>query len=519
MRLGAGSGGSRPESLERSCPQYKIISLASQVACALALFGVPAAARGDGLWWVHSPPDLSLALDAASGALLALNTSAGLRLDLAGSDATLGDTTATPQVINASIAACGAEGTGACVSRWLRVVAQRSNASCCDVYELRAVTRFLPTASAAPGRLPSSVEWRLDVTSAAPLPFRTTVTHLLNASAAAAANASDVRFWAPRGGNATAGAPWEDALRMTTAASRPETGIRTQYGSNMLFDDVEGREVAPVPAAVLAYASARAGVGLVAALDDPVFGASVDVAASGAAIRHYYNRQGEGRTVSLGVHLVPIAGGADWRPLFLWCRGAMPRFFLSSTLLAAAAAGAATGAKPAAAPLPPPLSQRAPPPPPPPPQVTTGLGLYSCANIEDMNLTQLRQSGATHNWDAHFQWPYIGMYLPPILPPNASWASNLGPGEEPNCGAGWRHGQLVNYSMIRDANVRSMAAGITTLTYFNMVEYGENFACPLPPPVSPPPPNDWLNSSLFAADHMPDSPMPGCPNTGVAKWR
>ena len=62
------------------------------------------------------------------------------------------------------------------------------------------------------------------------------------------------------------------------------------------------------------------------------------------------------------------------------------------------------------------------------------------------------------------------MYLPPISPPEASWASNLGDGEEGDCGAGWRHGQLVNASLIKQMYRDASAAGITTLTYFNLVE-------------------------------------------------
>ena len=474
-------------------------------ALAALLLPLAALARAQPLW-VHSR-DISVSLDASSFELLALNTSSGLALDVAGSAATLGDTAAAPLLLNASAAACGGGGGGGgggvCVTRWLRVLAQHSNASCCELYDVRAVTSFLPVeAAAAAQSLPSAIAWRLDVTSGAPLAWRTTIAHSLDTSAAARSNASDVRFWTPRGGNVSSAAAWEDVLRMSDAAGAPQ-GLRTQYGVNMLFDDTAGREVSPLPAAALAFASAGAGVGLVQALDDRVFGLATDVSAGGAALKRYYNRLGQGRTVSLTAYLVPIAGGADWRPLLLWARGAMPRFFLSATLLASAA-GAGEGAAP-------PAEGRAAAPLPVPAVVKTGLGLYSCANAEDMNLTELRASGATHNWDAHFEWPYIGMYLPP---PDVTWASNLGSGEEGNCGAGWTHGQLVNTTIMRSIYANAFAAGITTLTYFNLVEFGENFACPLPAPINPPPDDDWRDSSQFVADHMPQSPWPGCPNTG-----
>lgn len=453
----------------------------------------------DALVWVHSA-NLSASLDANSGMLFSLNTSSGLSLDARGSDILIGDTSATPTLLNVTVAQCGSNDDGVCVSKWLRVIAQRSNASCCQPYDVLVMMSLLPVQAQTP-YLPSSLAWKIDLTSAALLPWRTSIAHALNVTTVAGANISDVRMWAPRGGATTDNAAWEDTLRMTDATHAP---LRTQYGSNFLLDDLVGREISSVPAAVLAYASERAGLGLIAALDDALFGVATDVSATGAAITKRYNRLGAGHTVSFTSFLVPLVG-ADWRPLFAWARGAMPRYFLASSLIAAPMQMAAT--------------QKAPPqmqlPPAPPSYIKTGLGLYSCANIQDMNMTQITAAGATHNWDAKFEWPYIGMYLPLGLdPPNSNWASNLGSGEEPNCGDGWRHGQDVNTSFMASVYADAAAKGITTLTYFNLVEYGEDFSCPLPPPSSPIPVNDWMNSSHYAADHMPHSPWPGCPNTG-----
>jgi hypothetical protein len=132
-----------------------------------------------------------------------------------------------------------------------------------------------------------------------------------------------------------------------------------------------------------------------------------------------------------------------------------------------------------------------------------------------MNLPQVRDaSGATLNWDAHFYWPYIGLYLPPIQPAGASWASNVGSGEEGVCGPGWRHGANASYAGIAAQYAASAAAGLTTLSYFNLNEWGEDIACQLPPPQAPPPPNDWRNSTQFLANHMPNALLPGCPGTG-----
>jgi hypothetical protein len=448
------------------------------------------------IFWIHSS-NISLSLDSNTGEMVSLNTSSGLILDASGSMSFLGDTSSDPILLNVSINTCGTTNEGVCVSRWLRVVAQHSNASCCESYDLLAVTSFFPY-SIPQTNLPSSISWRLDITSSSLLPWRTKISHILNVTGPTGSS-----FWTPRGGNSSIG--WQDVLRMANSNTRP-SGFYTQFGINMLFDDnPTSREVSSVPAAVLSFDSAQAGIGLIQSLDDHIFGLAIDVLPNFIALNKYYNRLGQGRTISLTTFLVPLVG-IDWRPLFLWARGAMPRFFLSSTLLADATRVNNKNQQKDKTQISTPIMDI-------PKVVKTGLGMYTCANIEDVNLTEIRLSGATHNWDAHFEWPYIGMYLPPITPFDANWTSNLGSGEEPNCGS-WSHGQQVNISMINSIYKNAANEGITTLTYFNVVEYGENFACPLPLPISPPPVNDWINSSQFAANHMPNSPWPGCPNTG-----
>ena len=427
--------------------------------------------------------------------MLSLNSSSGLVLDSIGSMTTLGDTPSLPVILNVTVNSCG-NSNGICVEKWLNVIAQHSNATCCESYDVFAVTSFIPTLPPSPG-LPSSIAWNFEITSSSPLAWRTTIAHILNVSTTP--NSGNFKFWTPRGGNSSLG--WEDTLRLADNQSQPR-GYHTQYGINMLFDNnPAGREISSVPAAVLASDSTQSGIGLMQALDDHIFGLSIDVSPDLIALNKYYNRLGQGRSVSLTTMIVPISG-LDWRPLFLWSRAAFPRFFLSSTLLADAVNKKDSLRSPTA------------PPADIPAVVKTGLGMYTCANIEDMNVTEIRLYGATHNWDAKFEWPYIGMYLPPITPPEANWTSNLGSGEEPNCGNGWSHGQQVNKSMINSIYANAALGGITSLTYFNVNEYGQNFACPLPQPLSPPPDNDWLNSSQFAADHMPNSTWPGCPNTG-----
>ena len=141
-------------------------------------------------------------------------------------------------------------------------------------------------------------------------------------------------------------------------------------------------------------------------------------------------------------------------------------------------------------------------------------GLYTCANAADVNISELRAAGATHIWDAHFNWPYIGMPLPPVVPAGSSWPSNTGSGEEADCGPSFRHGQATSAAQIGAESLAAAALGLTVLQYFNLFEFGENISsCALPAPLANQT-NDWRVALQFLADAMPDSTIPGCPGTG-----
>lgn len=489
--------------------------------CALLLLAPARSA----LLWVHSP-DISVCIDSTTGQLSSLNTSWGFATppDFAGS--ILAGQDLRPAVSAVSASPCSHNGFPAvCINSTFKVLGERSDASCCQSYDVSVQQAVWPLAG-LPGPVPSALGWRVSFFSAAPQPWRT----LLQARLAfGEAGAGDALYWAPQGGrdDENEALAWRDTLAPLRAGAAADLDDM-QYGNDFLCSP-QARpacmgQLLPVPLALHASAAQGAGVGLVAALDDAIFGLRLSVNASALSFTRQFNRlaSAQAGAVTMTHFLVPTPG-TDWRPLFAWGRAAFPRFFLAPSLLASTpalgftathatprdlaelarwAAGAAAGAAP-----PPPLL--------PPPSLAHGLGIYSCANVQDMNLSQVRDaSGATLNWDAHFYWPYIGQYLPSIEPPSASWASNVGSGEEGECGPGWRHGDNASYASIAAQYAASTAAGITTLSYLNLNEWGEEIRCQLPPPQAPPPANDWRNSTQFLANHMPSALLPGCPGTG-----
>ena len=469
--------------------------------------------------WVTSA-NISVAVDDVTGSLSFVNTSvlepttgslASLSMNITGLFS-VGEV--APVVISTRVSACGAS---VCIDSVWNVTGENSDGSCCTQYAFVAVSQELWAVS-LPGPIPSAVGWRATVASSSAAAWRTTLAHSVQFPELGA----DALFWAARQGNETASKAgiWEDVTRMLSASDDPPRE-NMQYGLNFLCAPGDAAccgEIMSVPALAAARASTGAGLGVMAAVDDDIFILRGNISGARAALWRQANRLGQSRNVSSAVFLVPLAGG-DWRGLFAWARAAFPRFFLPPTLLAGSPAAhfSATRASPrsvaayaraataAAASAPAPV----------PPGLAAGLGLYSCANVADMNVSALRASGATHNWDAHFEWPYIGMYLPPIVPAGASWQSNTGSGEEGDCGPSYHHGQNVSVASIRAEAAAAAAAGITTLPYFNLFEYGEDINCALPPPLPPPQQtNDWRNATQFLADTMPDAIIPSCPGTG-----
>ena len=472
------------------------------------------ASRASILW--VSTPDLSLGVDDSTGEVARLNTSR-LQWNVSGF-ALAGENGVPPIVQNVSVSPCmRATGPAVCVDALWLVHGQKSDASCCEDYVV-AVTQVFWAVPALAASLPSALGWTVSFSSNASAPWRTALKARLQISSL---DRDDSRFWVARSGDdgANKKSTWEDVLRMLSARDAVNTSA-LQYGVGFLCDPSDSGcmgQLMSVPVSFHASASAGAGVGVIPALDDAIFGLNMDVNLEGVSFMRNFNRlAGHAGAVNVTYFFVPV-DGVDWRPVFLWARAAFPRYFLSSSLLAGTPLSTFTatsllftnqlpimdrGAGNASI-LP------------PPPSLQVGLGLYSCANVADMNLTEVRDTyGASLNWDAHFYWPYIGLYLPPISPPSASWQTNFGSGEEPNCGAGFRHGQEINAATIGAEYRASRAAGMPTLAYFNTFEFGENFSCTPLPPIAPPPPNDWENATQFLADHFPDAVLPGCPGTG-----
>jgi hypothetical protein len=261
-----------------------------------------------------------------------------------------------------------------------------------------------------------------------------------------------------------------DPLRMRTTGRANLSYGDPHFLSSCDAKESVGRSIMPYPTVVFTQAGNGSGAGLafVSAMNDSLLGVAVDASVSGLDIRRYNNQISVASTPSMAVYLVPT-DSSDWRPGMKWVRDQFNAFFQPSvdpTLVS-----------------------------------DYGQGMYTCAGVQDLNVSQLAKSGGNVLWDAHFFWPYQGLFLPPA---QQSWSSNKGGGEQTDCGVGWSHGNAVNMTMIKTTYIAAKRVNINVLSYFNFMYFGQNPRWPLHS-LPTEQPDEFYNSTLYLARHLNDS--------------
>ena len=118
-----------------------------------------------------------------------------------------------------------------------------------------------------------------------------------------------------------------------------------------------------------------------------------------------------------------------------------------------------------------------------------GLGAYSDWE-GDLDAAKLKQMGFRVNWKASYDFPYMGMFLPPI------------PDTE-------RYTRLVkknttSIAQLRDYSARMRRMGFHVLNYFNVTEFGATIGQPKEADPTLAPENRWKNVHNFMRDEVGD---------------
>jgi hypothetical protein len=93
-----------------------------------------------------------------------------------------------------------------------------------------------------------------------------------------------------------------------------------------------------------------------------------------------------------------------------------------------------------------------------------GTSAYSCQDL-DFDVEKMKKMAFRVNWRASFDFPYMGMFLPPVAETEV-WT---------------RHGgQKTSLPAMRDYAAKMRQSGFYVLSYFNVAEFGSHVTWPLP---------------------------------------
>lgn len=203
------------------------------------------------------------------------------------------------------------------------------------------------------------------------------------------------------------------------------------------------------------------------------------------SLARFHNRIGPDRPVTFHLHLVPHA--ADWRPGVAWLVRHYREFFAPSSTR--------TGD-------------------------VVGLSAYSSqrAPFDSGTAAQLDAMGLGVNWDATFDWPYLGMFLPPVgeaeewIPFGTGWRERTGEAQSDDP-------ERVGVQSLRDVAAAWRQHGFYPLAYFNTTEFGTGIGHPRPPPaLACDAPDLWRSPNDYLYCNLQDALLRGPDGAPLFTW-
>jgi hypothetical protein len=223
---------------------------------------------------------------------------------------------------------------------------------------------------------------------------------------------------------------WNDPLRPV-----PFTSRKLAYGAPYYRHDrprlhycpFEG-DVFALPIATFLDEARDRGVSLILSPEDTLLDLTLDIGETGSVVfSRLFHRISGGRPVRFAMDIA--IHEADWRGGLRWMTERYPAYFQPGV----------------------PGADR-----------VAGLGAYSSHDV-DFDAEKMRRMGFKVNWKASFDFPYMGMFLPPVSDDERWIRYGAGEASVPDMRA---------YS----ANMRSL--GFEVLNYFNVTEFGAGITYP-----------------------------------------
>ena len=247
------------------------------------------------------------------------------------------------------------------------------------------------------------------------------------------------------------GMTWEDPLR-----AKPMSTDSWPYGPYFHRGIV-------IPIASLLDEDHDAGVSWAISPENALLDFTLSTSTAGEVeFRFAHYRLGKGRVVRLAMDLVPHE--ADWRGGMRWMVARYPSFFD---------------------------------PPNPNADKMSGCASYS-GWYRDVDYARLKKMGFAYRWEASFDWPYYGMFLPPVGG-TETWMSS-GYGEQSTDGQSHK----ASFVLMNDRARQMHANGTWHLGYFNVSEFGTQLKS-----IDVPRPNlsekdSWKDQVVFLRERIAD---------------
>lgn len=261
-------------------------------------------------------------------------------------------------------------------------------------------------------------------------------------------------------GKASVSGDWSDPLVPVGFLNR-----KWHYGNVSQACPV-GSDYVSLPLFTLLAPTSGTGLSLVLSPEDVLLDMSLKVSARGKVqYSRTKHRLGNGKPLKFTLHLVPHE--ASWRGGLRFMTSRYPQFFA---------------------------------PPNPRAHRIAGCGAYTRCEAP-IDVAKFKKMAFGFNWKLSDDFPYMGMFTPPLHDADAKWIRSCGEPCPPGQGRETSFKQMNNYAKYMKDN------GFSVLSYFNVTEYGKDVNPRIDelPPGKADDPDLWKDGSAYMKAKLPNA--------------
>lgn len=216
------------------------------------------------------------------------------------------------------------------------------------------------------------------------------------------------------------------------------------------------RNIFGIPMVTIVEDQHDIGLSLILSPEDTLLDMNLRTSASGnLTFSREYHRISSAKTIRFAMDL--IVHESDWRGGLRWMTSHYPGFFDPNLPIA---------------------------------DEIAGTGAYSSLETA-FDLEKMKRMAFGVNWKASFDFPYMGMFIPPVTSDTNRW---------PRYGGG-----TTSISDMRAYAGKMKNQGFHVLSYFNVTEFGANITDPAPPEVPAAGEDLWKNADHFLYGQLADA--------------